>query len=214
MISSEPHSQTPSGARIPPSNHMTGGPLTLTKADRKRMRKQYRALAAKDEYEEPPSATQEKLPPRWSRDFLELHLKTALDSFWVATSLEMNPDFSPESLTQLDLNLPENLSEEIRCRGHEPASSIMWAFHAGLGSYFGEVLVRTHRGAWRYPGRLVVLLAWLLNRPDILYRHWYVVVGRQRVPVFEIARRRETLGRERASLAKAFEEIAKPIRGE
>lgn len=120
----------------------------------------------------------------------------------------MNPDYSPRSLTQLDEDLPDSISEEARRRGYEFDSGAIWAFHAGLGSYIGEVIVRSLGGEWKYPNRLIIALAWLLNRPDILYKHWYVVVGRVKVPVFEIARRRETLGREKASLLRAYEEIA------
>jgi hypothetical protein len=52
-----------------------------------------------------------------------------------------------------------------------------------------------------------VLVALFFNRPGILYRRWYVIVGKLRVPVFELARKRETMG-PKESLVKVYQEIA------
>lgn len=181
-----------------------------TRAERNHMRKQYRKLDGRHDSEGHLSeASDDSLPPRLSREFLKLHLRTTRDNFWKAHSTEMNPDYSPGSLSQLDEDLPENLSEEIRLRGFNPAPDVLWAFHSGLGSYLGEVLIRNLGGEWRYPSRIVTFLAWLLNRPRLLYRFWYVIVRGKRVAVFEIARRREILGPKRASLARAYEDVAR-----
>jgi hypothetical protein len=166
-------------------------------------------LVANQEYKDTADhAESNSLPPRYSREYLSLHLKAVHESFWIAHSIEMNPDHSPKSLARLDDDLPESITEEAKRKGYKFDNRTMWAFHAGLGSYFGEVLVRNLDGEWKYPNRLAVAFAFLLNRPDILYRHWFVVVGKLKVRVFDIARRRETLGKEKASLFKAYEEIA------
>ena len=82
----------------------------------------------------------------------------------------------------------------------------MWLYHMALGAYFGEVLVRSLNGKWRYPSRVRALMALLFSRPDLLYSHWYVMVGRIKVPVFELARDREMFG-PNESLVKAYREI-------
>jgi len=186
---------------------------SLSREERKKLRKHYIALAANQEQRDAADEVKSKsLPPRYSKAYLSLHLKAVHENFWIAHSIEMNPDHSPKSLAQLDDDLPESITKEAERKGYEFDNRTVWAFHAGLGSYFGEVLVRNLGGEWRYPNRLAVAFALLLNRPDILYRHWFVVVGKLKVRVFEIARRRETLGKERASLFKAYDEIAAAFR--
>jgi hypothetical protein len=152
------------------------------------------------------------LPPRYSREFLRFHLKAAYDDFWAAYSFTANLNNSRASLEELDTSLPQSIEDELNSLGRNVDIATLWTLHAGLGSYFGEVLVKELNGRWRYPSRFLTMVAWLLHRPDVLYRHWYVVVGAQRVPVFEIARRRETLGREKASLVDAYKRIAGSMR--
>ena len=186
---------------------------SLSREGRKKLRKHYIALAANQERRDKPDEVEGKsFPPRYSKAYLDLHLKAVHENFWIAHSIEMNPDHSPKSLAQLDDDLPESITREAERKGYAFDKETLWAFHAGLGSYFGEVLVRNLGGEWKYPNRLAVALALLLNRPDILYGHWFVVVDKRKVRVFEIARRRETLGKEKASLFKAYEEIAAAFR--
>jgi vacuolar-type H+-ATPase subunit E/Vma4 len=182
---------------------------SLSKEERKKLRKQYVELAVKQEHRGAGEGVEgASHPPRYSRAYLSQHLKAVHEVFWIAHSHEMNPDYSPRSLAQLDDDLPENLAAEAESRGTQVDSKMLWAFHAGLGSYFGEVLVRNLGGEWRYPNRLAAILSSLLNRPDILYGHWYVMIGKLKVRVFQIAYLREAFGKERASLLKAYEKIA------
>jgi hypothetical protein len=119
----------------------------------------------------------------------------------------MNPDYSIRSLKELDVSIPDSLKEMLMGDGYNPGLAETWLFYAGLGSYFGEVLIRNLNGRWRYPNRLTVLLANFAGRPDWIYRHWYVTVGGKRIPVFKIAEHRWSVGREQASLMKAYQEI-------
>lgn len=126
----------------------------------------------------------------------------------------VNPDYSPESierLERLDTKHPDDFRYVLEWRsshGFSNSEAQLWLLNMVMGWYFGEVLVRNLGGRWRYPSRFYALLALLLFKPGIAYRHWYVVVGKQKVPVFELARRRGTMGPDE-SLFRAYQIIAK-----
>lgn len=152
----------------------------------------------------------ESLPPKYSRRFLVMFLNNVRQAFREASRNEAIADYAPSSLARFDESLSNDIRSEIPRMGHpEPDLETLWFFYAMLGSYFGDVLVHNLGGNWRYPNSLVALVGLTFGRPDWIYRRWYVVVGRRKIPVFVIAMRRHTLGRDKASLVKAYEEIAR-----
>jgi len=156
------------------------------------------------------------LLPKHSRRYLEMHLDKIRELFWQAAKPDGIIDYSPLSLDRLD-NILSDLRTTFAEEGcPDPDLASLWMAYAGVGSYFGDMLVRTLKGHWKFPNPFITILGLAFGRPDWMYRHWYVVLGRRKVPVFTIAMRRHTLGREKASLVKAYEEIAcicgKPIR--
>jgi hypothetical protein len=150
-----------------------------------------------------------KLVPRYPREYLQRHLAAAREVFSAAYLSEVNLDYSPRSTTELDKCLPDNLHVALKIKGEaNPSLSLVWAFFGGLGGYFGDVLVRNMSGRWIYPNLLVRIIGLCAGRPDWIYRRWYVAVARRKIPVFVMAMRRLTLGKNNASLSKAYEEIA------
>lgn len=122
-------------------------------------------------------------------------------------------DFTPESLRSLELYLPrdprswrEEILPYLVKQGYIDEARI-WLVHMWTGSYFGEVMVRNLHGRWQFPNAIIALIALMLRRPGMMYRHWYVIVEGQKIPVFELARRRETMG-QRESLYEAYRLIA------
>lgn len=150
----------------------------------------------------------ESLPPKHSKRYLELHLNKIRDLFWQAAKQDGITDYSPRNLVRFD-----EILSDIRMTFAEegcpnPDLSTLWMAYAGVGSYFGDVLVHNLGGRWKYPHWFVAILGLTFGRSDWIYRRWFVVVGRRKVPVFVIAMRRHTRGREKASLLRAYEEIA------
>ncbi|MEM0343594.1 MAG: hypothetical protein QXU73_05030 [Thermoplasmata archaeon] len=153
------------------------------------------------------------LPPKYSRKHLEMHLDKIREVFWKAARQDGISGYSPENLRRFDDVLSDFRPTFAELGCPDPDLATLWGAYAGVGSYFGDVLVNNLGGRWRYPNQLVTILGLIFERPDWIYRHWYVAVGRRKVPVFIIAMRRHTLGREKASLVKAYEEIAEAVGG-
>ncbi|MBU0624532.1 MAG: hypothetical protein KJ672_06780 [Candidatus Thermoplasmatota archaeon] len=61
----------------------------------------------------------------------------------------------------------------------------------------------------KYPSRILVFFCLWAGYISPAYRHWYVVVGRQKVPVFDIMKRRLEMGAKEVSLVNVYQEIAK-----
>jgi hypothetical protein len=155
------------------------------------------------------------IPPRYRiRRFLEFQLKIASEISLKAARKLIDPDYTPESLERLErweTQSPEDFHAKVLPNrtehGLDNSPAQLWFLHMGLGSYFGEVLVRNLGGRWRYPSRFLVIMAILFSQPDMVYRHWYVVVGKQKIPVIELARRRAIMGA-KESLVEVYREIA------
>jgi hypothetical protein len=84
----------------------------------------------------------------------------------------------------------------------------MWFYHMMAGSYFTEVIIRNLGGKWKYPSRVLVFFCLWAGYISPVYRHWYLIVGKQKVPVFEIVRRRLEMGARELSLVQVYSEIA------
>ncbi len=123
----------------------------------------------------------------------------------------MNPDYSVVSLEIFDTlalpQTPEEFAEGIRLM-KDQSSARMWVYFMTPASYFAEVIIRNLGGRWKYPSRILVFFCLWAGYISPAYRHWYVVVGRQKVPVFEIMRRRFELGAKEVSLVQIYQEIA------
>jgi hypothetical protein len=155
------------------------------------------------------------IPPKHHlREFLEFQRRFTLEMFLtLARNLVIHPDYTPESLDRLDRHGAEtpapwkDVVESWKERGlGSPAT--LWLLHMMPGVYFGEVLVKNLGGRWQPPNRVLAILGFL--RPGVLYRHWYVIVGRRKVPVFELARRWDVTGRTE-SLSRAYQWIAREV---
>jgi hypothetical protein len=158
------------------------------------------------------------MPPKYRiRRFLEWQREVSLRIFIKGTGRVITANYTLGSLEALESLLPKT-PEEWRSeilplateRGFCTSPAHLWLLHMPTGSYFGEVLVRNLGGKWRRPNSLLAVLAFLFSMPDLLYSHWYVVVGRQKIPVFELARRRGTLGATE-SLVKIYQEVANGV---
>jgi len=149
------------------------------------------------------------LPPKYSKEFLKIHLDKARENFWQSARKHGITDFSEASLRRLDELIWGDMLKGFEEEGcPDPDLEKVWFATSAPGSYLGDVLVHNLNGTWRYPNLLVCSVGLMFQRPDWIYRHWYVIVGKRRVKVFVVAKRRWTGGREGASLMKAYEEIA------
>ena len=161
-----------------------------------------------------PSQVMRPRPSHFRRRFLEDELrKGLLDIVNRCVRLGIDPDFTEASLERLDAILPRDNQDYRESVAHftqfeydgSPLSD--WLVALGPSSYFGEVLVKNLGGKWRYPSRLVVFYSYYTGYLSPVFRHWFVLVGKQRIPVFEIVRRRMIIGQEE-SLVKAYHDIA------
>lgn len=122
-------------------------------------------------------------------------------------------DFTPESIRRLEsflLKDPKEYRKQV-LRVSGPPNPVwtkmdLWKPHEGLGSYLGEVLVRNFGGKWKGPSKSVVDECRRSGEVNLLFQQWYVVVGSQKVPVFEIAGRRNEIG-PTESIELAFDKI-------
>ncbi len=123
-------------------------------------------------------------------------------------------DFTSESIRRLEsflLQDPKEYRKQV-LRVSGPPNPVwtgmdLWKPHEGLGSYFGEVLVRNLGGEWQGPSKTLVDECRKSGEVDPIFQQWYVVVKGQKVPVFELAGRRNELG-PNESLERAYDKIA------
>jgi hypothetical protein len=123
------------------------------------------------------------------------------------------PNFTLESLAALELVHPKSADDYRRATAgfdksrYDGSYLADWVISLGLGSYFGEVLIRNLAGRWKYPSRFLVLYCIYSGYASPIFHHWYVVVGGQKVPVLELAKRRLMMG-PKESLVEAYNAIA------
>ncbi len=152
-----------------------------------------------------------QIPSRLSRKFPKYQLKSNSETCFGVLQRYMNVDYSVESLAVLDRRVLAQTPEEFRRRisvRKDQSSPSMWSFFMGPGSYFAEVIIRNLGGKWKYPSRILVFFCLWAGYINPAYRHWYVVVGKQKVPVFEIMKRRLEMGEKEVSLTQVYHEIA------
>ena len=155
------------------------------------------------------SAENSDHPSRFSRRFLEHQLEVALsNSAAFCHSIGVNPDYSLSSLVSYEVQLPKGPEEYARfvsnVKGYEDSSLGDWLVALPPGSYLGEIMVKHLGGKWRYPSRLRVLIGIYCGYLSPVFDHWFVTVGEQKVPVFEIAKRSMMLGVREESLSQVY----------
>jgi hypothetical protein len=154
------------------------------------------------------------LPSHLSRRFLEHQLKLASELGLKVIRDYLSPDYSVESLERMEHHVlpqtPEQFKEQIRALEDQSVPRL-WFFSMGFGSYFGEVIIRNLGGKWKYPSRILVFLCLWGGYISPVYRHWYVVVGKQKVPVFDIMKSRLEMGAKGVSLVRIYREIEKGV---
>jgi len=150
-------------------------------------------------------------PSPFSREFDKYQLKMASEMGIAVLRQFMTVDYSVESLQVLDRRAlsqtPEEFRNDIKEMKDQSLAS-MWFNYMKFGSYFAEVIMKNLGGRWRYPNRILVFFCLWAGYISPAYRHWYLVVGKQKVPVFEIMRRRLEMGAKEESLVKVYNEIA------
>ena len=155
-------------------------------------------------------------PSRFSRRFLERELELALSSALAFCHTQgIKSDYSEESLIAFEALLPRNPEEYLRVVSnfdkfkYDGSYLSDWLVALGPGSYFGEVILRILGGRWKYPSRLRVFLSLYTSYSSPIFLNWFVIVGKQKVPVFEIARQRMILGTEGESFTQIYRKISK-----
>ena len=117
-------------------------------------------------------------------------------------------DYSPDSLERIDSAILGSLQEledkeEVRMSRNQ-----RWGYYEGLGSYFGEVIIRNITGEWVFPSRRLLWRARISRDPSTFYDRWCVNSRGILIPAIKIARlRQDGSGRVR-SLSHAYEQIA------
>jgi hypothetical protein len=157
--------------------------------------------------------TQESLE-RDRREFLNFFISDGGGLYPYPEKEQIRLDFTLESLRRLEsflLQNPKDYRKQV-LRVSGPPNPVwtnmdLWKPHEGLGSYFGEVLVRNLGGTWQGPSKSLVDECRKSGEVDPLFQQWYVVVNCQNVPVFDLAGRRNELG-PTESLQLAYDKIA------
>ena len=123
---------------------------------------------------------------------------------------DLRLDFTPESLDRLEpwlIHSPEEYRRAAKGIRRDGLFRLkVWGGHAGVASYFGEVLTRNLGGRWEQPSESLVASCQRTGSIDPIFHNWYVIVGTQKIPVFEIAGRRNTRGPSE-SLTRVYGEI-------
>lgn len=117
-------------------------------------------------------------------------------------------DYSPRSLGNIDESILSSLEEIGRKEGVTPSRSLTWGWYEGLGSYFGEVIIRNLGGKWVFPPPKRIWQARFRRDMSLFYDFFFVDLNGSLIPVIKIARlRQDGSGRVR-SLSQAYEQIA------
>lgn len=91
-------------------------------------------------------------------------------------------DHRPENLRLIDAVLDERFHATLEKRGEIESASI------ATGTYLGEVFVRNLAGRWRYPSWLHAIRASISRDRCRAERYCYVLLGDEKVYVFQAAR--------------------------
>jgi hypothetical protein len=156
-----------------------------------------------------------ELPFRLGHRFWEHEMEKAL--FGIITRYRLYGsilDYSEKSLVTLESLLPRNAEDyeesvwNFKTFEYDGSYVSDWLVAFGPGAYFGEVIRRNLEGRWRYPSRLRIVFSFYRGYISPIFLNWFVIVANQRVPIFEIARRRLTKGAAEVTLTQIYGEIA------
>lgn len=121
-------------------------------------------------------------------------------------------DYTPESLSKVDEAILE-IKDEIARGIDVPSKNIELGFIEGIGSYFGEVVIRNIGGSWVFPPRTKLWAGRLHKDMSLFYDLWYVESSGRRVCALKVARMFWEGGRKATSLAEAYKQISEREEG-
>ena len=117
-------------------------------------------------------------------------------------------DFTIGSLDRIDKKSTSNLMTFCKDEGIPYNENMIWGWYEGLGSYFGEVIIRNLGGIWEFPPRELLRRARRAKNLSIFYDQFYVNINGNRIPVIKVARLKLDGSGEVQSLRQAYEQIA------
>ena len=116
-------------------------------------------------------------------------------------------DYTPGSLSKVDEAIIE-IKDEIARGIDVPSKNIELGFIEGIGSYFGEVVIRNMGGTWFFPPRTRLWAGRLHKDMSLFYDLWYVELSGSRIYALKTARLFWEGGRKAVSLAEAYRQIS------
>lgn len=126
--------------------------------------------------------------------------------FWNQAGIHL--DFSPSSLEVIDSTpFLSRLRDPKRVEDWGLTGIYYYYFRKMIGSYFGMVIVRNLGGEWRYPSRLLRIVAFKCLYFPWFFDRFFVVVNGVKIPVMRIVRLWCDGSGRVPSLAEAYETI-------
>lgn len=157
----------------------------------------------------------DQLPTHFSRRFLDHEMRSALSVAQAFCRLHgIGSDYSRASLVAFESHLPQSPDDYARLvsnfKKFEYDGSYLsdWLVALGPGAFFGEVIRKNLGGRWKYPSRLRVFFSFYGGYVSPIFLNWFIIVDKQKIPVFEIARRRLTKGAKEVSMVQIYDEVA------
>ena len=114
-------------------------------------------------------------------------------------------DYSSVSLRNVLDEMQYSMPNMINGEALSPNHFLIWCL--GIGGCFGETIIRNLGGKWQFPNRMDLEIARIRNKPERLVDHYFVVQGKNRIPVMKIARWRYDGNGRVKSLYEIYEKI-------
>ena len=155
----------------------------MSKEEKRTQRKMFRYEVAK--VDTPSQSRAKKMPHPVTLRFAKEFVKEMRSEFEADTSFVLNTDFTDRSLQKLDKLLPT--VAPLPCTT-APQRAANLGYIVGVGAYFGETLVRNFMGDWKFPSRIFLFWAYMIQSPSFYYDRLRVVAANRSVQVVKIAR--------------------------
>ena len=164
-------------------------------------RKKFRYEAVR--VDAPSRSAAKKMPHPATLRFAKEFVKEMRSEFEADTSFVLNTDFTDRSLQELDKFVPTVAPLPSTTALQRTANL---GFFVGVGAYFGETLVRNFVGDWKFPSRILLFWAYMIQSPSFYYDRLRVVVADRSVHIVRIARN-VWEGRTGASFFRTFKDL-------